>query len=56
MPERVKLEPLHAERTSILYMHNPPMYVQQTATQQALVNATKKELIPGARRIWGTMR
>ena len=30
---RVKLEPLHAEQTSILYMCNPPMYSEQLVSK-----------------------
>ena len=36
--------------------HTNQHIVQRTASQQALVNPSKKELVPGARRIWGTMR
>ena len=32
-PERVKLEPLRSERTSILYMRNPLMYSGQLASK-----------------------
>ena len=49
---RVKLEPLRVERT----MHAQSTNVQQTASQQTLINPSKKELAPGACRIWGTMR
>jgi len=57
-PERLKLEPLRSERTSIRssIIHAQSINVQRTASQQALVNPSKKELVPGARRIWGTMR
>ena len=37
-------------------IHAQPTNVQQTASQQALVNPSKKELVLGARCICGTMR
>ena len=37
-------------------MHAQSTNIQRTASQQALVNPSKKELVPGVRRIWGTMR
>jgi len=37
-------------------IHAQSINVQRTASQQALVNPSKKELVPGARRVWGTMR
>ena len=36
--------------------HTQSTNVQRTVNQQASVNPSKKELVPGARRIWGTMR
>ena len=36
--------------------HTQSTNVQRTVNQQASVNPSKRELVPGARRIWGTMR
>ena len=41
MPKRVKLEPQRVERTSILYMHNPPMYSRQLVSKPWSTPASK---------------
>ena len=37
-------------------IHVQSTSVQRTGSQQPLVNFSKKQLVPGARHIWGTMR